>query len=119
MSVSKIREVKFDEALQTKEEKWFYIQSLDGHVLVRKLNFSDLGIIYSKAKDDPFEMAKCMIVSGIVKPKWTSGQVAEMKPNVATELATVVADYSGMTPEALERTRNLSRRIPGAMPSGT
>jgi len=113
-----VKEVRPEAALQVKEEKWFYVKSLDGHIRVRKLTFGDLGIIYSKAKDDAFEMAKLMIVAAVVKPRWSPEQVSQMRPEVATELSTIVADYSGMTREAVERTRNLSVKMK-AMPSGT
>jgi len=116
--VEDIKEVRPEQAIQVKEEKWVFINSLDGHVRIRKLTFNDLGIIYTKAKEDPFAMAKWMIFAGVTKPKWTPEQIGDMKPDVATELAAAIADYSGMTREAIERTRNLSIRTPGAMPSG-
>jgi len=113
-----VQYVKPEQALQVKEEKDFYVKSLHGYIRVRKLTFKDLGLIYSKAKDDPFEMAKWMIIAGVVQPKFTREQIDNMKPEVATELSTIVADYSGMTPEAIRRTRNLSSTMPEAMQSG-
>jgi len=113
-----IKVAKPDEALQVKKEKWFYVSSLEGHVKVRKLTFGDLGAIYAKARDDAFEIAKFMIVAAIVQPRWSPQQVDQMKPEVATELSTIIADYSGMSRETLERTRNLSEKM-RAMPSGT
>ncbi len=118
MTGESVQYVKPEQALQVKEEKDFFVKSLGGYVRVRKLAYKDLGLIYSKAKDDPFEMAKWMIITGIVKPRFTREQVDNMRPEVATELSTIVADYSGMTPEAIERTRNLSNTMTEAMPSG-
>jgi len=105
---TEIKYVTPEQALQVKEEKDFLVKSLGAYIRVRKLTFNDLGIIYSKAKDDPFAMAKWMIFGGVVKPRWSTQQIEQMRPEVATEISTIVADYSGMTPEAIRRTRNLS-----------
>jgi len=107
-------------AIQVTEVKDVTIDSLNGGtVQIRKLTFKDLGLVYAKAKDDPFQMAKWMIFAGVTQPRFTPEQIDQMKPDVATELSTKVSDYSGMTEDATEKTKNSSTTMTEATQFGT
>jgi hypothetical protein len=109
-----------ESAIQILEEKDVTIDSLNGGtVRIRKLTFKDLGLVYAKAKDDPFQMAKWMIFAGVMEPKFSPDQIDSMKPDVATELSTKVSDYSGMTEGSVEKTKNSSTTMTEATQSGT
>jgi len=107
-------------AIQVIETKDVTIDALDGGMIeIRKLTFKDLGLVYAKAKDDPFQMAKWMIFAGVTQPKFTPDQIDSMKPDAATEISTKISEYSGMTEASVEKTKNLSTTMTEAMPSGT
>jgi len=78
-------------------------------IIIKKILLGDMGRIMKKAGEDPFENLKLMIFVGLVEPKLAPTQIEKMKAGVANEIGTAIADYSGLTKEAIERARNLSQ----------
>lgn len=90
-------------------EKEVYIESIGKTVTIKKILLGDMGRIVKKAGEDPFENLKFMLFVGLVKPRLSLQQIEKMKAGVANEIGTAIADYSGLTKEAIERARNLSK----------
>jgi len=103
--------------IDTEGEKWFTL-STGKKVKIKKILLGELGKITAKAKDDPFQNLKLMINVALVSPKLSNDQIDLMKPTIANEIGMAIADYSGLTPEALKSTRNLSETPAGPTPSG-
>ena len=106
--MSNEEEAQIGDLIDTETSKWVTIDTLKKKVQIKKILLGSLGKITKGAGDDPFENLKLMLEHGLVTPKLSKEQIENMKPVIANEIGMAIADFSGLTKEAVERARNLS-----------
>lgn len=100
---------KLDDLLKgTSGTKTISLKSQDGKtVVIRKLTSGDLATVTRVGKGGDLDKALMMIVKGMVDPKIGKDQVYALPPNVALEISTAIAEFSGLIGEEDEDIKNL------------
>jgi len=96
-----------DDLIESGATKTVLLPSIGKEVTIKKLKYKDLIHIGKLSKGNEYDMAKYMIVASLVEPKLGPEQVDQLKVSVVMDLATLIAEFSGTTREALEAARNL------------
>lgn len=79
-------------------------------VKIKPLTLRETSAILKYAKDDVGKMIQGMVLHGMIEPKLSPEQVDKLPTGVALEIATKVAELSGLGREEREKIENLSER---------